>query len=145
VDDLIALDDATRRLADPTRNFKVLLFVTDLAVRAKRWDVLARLTAQPEFVDRWLKVNPTAATAALLVDHAAAILSDKPVAAERTRSAFTLLCETFPPGDRASMCTELATMRASAGKPADKAAGARAALETLVAAATAPAAPPKKP
>jgi hypothetical protein len=110
--DLLALDDATRKLADPAPNLKVLLSIADLGVRTDQWGLLARLTEQPEFVERWMSIHPTAATGALVLEHAAAAIEGGAVNLEKTRAAYELLCETFPPGDRADACSDVKALRA---------------------------------
>ncbi|MCC6559423.1 MAG: hypothetical protein IT372_41415, partial [Polyangiaceae bacterium] len=141
IDDLVALDGETRRLPDLGRNLHLMLFVTDLAAREKRWDLLARLAAQPDFVERWMKVSPEAATAALLIAEAAAALST-PAAGASTpaagapspaRGAHELLCETFPPGDRAEACADIKALRAAQASPDERRRRARDALQKLVA------------
>ena len=134
VDDLVAIDGETRLLPDLSRNLRLVLFVTDLALREKRYDVLTRLTAQPDFIDRWMKVSPQAATAALLIDEAAAALAPpggaRPAAA---RGAYELFCETFPPGDRAETCGQIKALRAAhAAPPEERRRRAKEALEKLV-------------
>jgi hypothetical protein len=131
--DVIALDATTRALADPTRNFKVLLFSTDLALRARRWDLLVKMAAQPDFVSRWLDGSPAAGTAALLVDHAAAVLSGAKVDVERTKNAFQVFCQTFASADRAELCADVEALRKGG---ADARARAEQGLGRLVTAAT---------
>jgi hypothetical protein len=135
--DLLALDAATRELADPARSLKVLLSVADLAARTDRWTLLAQLVEQPDFLDRWSTVHPTAAAAALLFAHADAVIAGRPVDLDRTRAAYDLACTIYPPGDRAEVCADLAALRApSAAAPADRARSAKEAVERRIASFT---------
>lgn len=137
--DLVALDAATRALADPARSLKVLLSVADLAARTDQWALLDQLVQQPDFIDRWSTVHPTAAAAALLFDHAVAVVAGRPVDLEKTRAAHALVCEIFPPGDRAEVCADLAALRAPpAGSPADRRSVAREAVQRRITAFTNP-------
>jgi hypothetical protein len=113
LDDLEALDKETWKLPDPTRSLSVLLFTTELSLRQGRWEPALRLASAPDFVSRWMNVSPTAASAALLINHAVVTLSGAEVDAARTAGAYQLLCETFPAGDRdrASMCVEARNLR----------------------------------
>jgi hypothetical protein len=79
-----------------------------------------------------MQVSPGAATAALLVDHAAAILTGKPVALERTRSTHALLCVTFPPGDRREVCDRIAALRSAPKDKAERDRLARQSLDRLI-------------
>ena len=85
--DLLALDAATRGLADRGRNLKVLLVTVDLALRARRWEVLAALVGSPTYVERWLDGGAAAATAALVAHHAAGVLRGVPRAPASTERA----------------------------------------------------------
>jgi len=135
VDDLLALDRETRLLPDLGRNLRVVLSIAELAQRAQRWDLLQRLTAQPDFVERWMKVSPHAATGALLIEQAAALLAEtasppRPGAA----ATYDLLCQTFPPADRAALCGDVAALRAARSLPRDqRRRRAEEALERLIA------------
>jgi hypothetical protein len=120
IEDLASLDAETRKLADPTRNLRVILFTTDLSLREGRFEPIARLAASPDFVDRWMDSSPGAALAALLIHHAALTLSGAPLAAEKTGPAYQLLCETFPArpetgktpmGAETDMCAEVRSLR----------------------------------
>ena len=135
LDDLVAVDGETRLLPDLGRNFRLVLFMTDLALREKRWDVLTRLTAQPDFMARWMRVSPQAATAALLIDQAAAALAPPGEARPApARGEYELLCETFPPGERAELCGQIKALRAAqTAPPEERHRRAREALEKLVA------------
>jgi hypothetical protein len=117
------------------------LFTTELSLRQGRFEPLARLAKAPDFVSRWMNVSPTAAAAALLIDHAAATLSGEEIAAGRGEGSYRLLCETFPPGDRAETCAEIRSLRPPFKVPSDEAARqklAQKALERLVKQASAP-------
>lgn len=126
--DVIALDEETRRLPDPRRNLDLLLSTADLAVRTDRWEVLSALVDRPDFVTRWLSVHPRAAAAAILIDHAAAVARGRPVDVDRTRPAFTLICEAFPSPDRREVCDQIAALR----RPGDHAREAREAVRRLL-------------
>jgi hypothetical protein len=134
-DDVLALDAETRALPDPSRNFRLALFLSDLALRQKRFELLARLAAEPRFVERWTTLDPMAATAALVIDHASQILTGKAIAPDAQRARYELVCETFPPGGRAPLCDALRTMRAGATRPEDRERVAREALAAIVTAA----------
>jgi hypothetical protein len=110
--DVMALDEETRRLPDPTRNLKVMLSLAELAARTDQWELLTTLSSQPDFVDRWMSVHPNAAAAALLVAHAVPAVHGSAADLEKTREAYDLLCETFPPGERASLCEQIRKLRA---------------------------------
>ncbi|HEY4118276.1 MAG TPA: hypothetical protein VGM56_10485, partial [Byssovorax sp.] len=103
VGDLVALDDATARLADPARNLRVLLAGADLAAHDARWDVLSALASRPGFVARWIGVDDVDAAAALVVARAARVadrrLPEDPDAALAER----LVCSS-PPPERARLC-----------------------------------------
>ncbi|HLM72329.1 MAG TPA: hypothetical protein VK459_06550, partial [Polyangiaceae bacterium] len=73
--DLAALDAETKKLSDPGRNLDVMLFATELSLRTNRFEPLAKLASAPDFVDRWMSVSPTAALAALLIQHAVGTLA----------------------------------------------------------------------
>ncbi|AKT40040.1 uncharacterized protein CMC5_041930 [Chondromyces crocatus] len=120
VDDLLALHAETRNLPDLNRHVQVMLFMTDLAQRESRWDLLARLTEQPEFVERWLNVSPRLATAALLITHVAGILHRDGAVSEKASAAHDLLCKTFPPGDRAPLCNDITALRAAQALPKEQ-------------------------
>ncbi len=132
-DDVLAMDLETRSLPDASRNFRLVLFVSDLSLRARRFDLLARLASQPRFVDRWTQLDPAAVTAALVIDHAALVLTGKPIPPDAERARYELVCETFPPGPRAPLCDALRTLRAPATKGEDRDRVAREALGALVA------------
>ncbi|WP_437820034.1 hypothetical protein [Sorangium sp. So ce1078] len=133
VDDVLALDGETRALPDLGRNLKVVLFATELAVRAERWDVLAKLAKQPEFVDRWTGESDDAAVTAHLIETAAAVLAGEPP--PREREAHGRLCGQPPAGDRAALCAEIQRLRAGALPEAERRRRAKEALERLLAAA----------
>jgi hypothetical protein len=137
--DLLALDAATRALADPTRSLKVLLSIADLAARTDQWALLDELVQQPDFIDRWMTVHPTAAAAALLFAHASAVIADRPMDLEKTRPAYELVCELFPPGERVEVCADLAALRAPPRGPApDRKRAAKEAIQRRIAAFTSP-------
>ncbi|WP_437627121.1 hypothetical protein [Sorangium sp. So ce1151] len=143
IDDVMALDDATRALPDLGRNLKVVLFATELAARAQRWDVLARLAKQPEFVARWLGESDEAAATALLIEAAAAALAGEPAPrGAQVNSARERLCGQPPAGDRAALCAEL--QRLGAGPAPERQQRAKDALERLLEAARGQAQPPAR-
>ncbi|WP_433936675.1 hypothetical protein AB3662_18570 [Sorangium cellulosum] len=136
VDDVMALDGETRVLPDLGRNLKVVLFATELAVRAQRWDVLARLARQPDFVARWLGESDDAAATALLIEAAAAALAGDPAPGDaRVDGARERLCGQPPAGDRAALCAEIQRLRPGALPEAQRRQSAKEALERLLAAA----------
>ncbi|APR78143.1 Exonuclease SbcC [Minicystis rosea] len=133
--DVMALDEETSRLPDPARNLKLLLSVADLAVTRDRWASLGKLTDRPDFLSRWLRVHPNAAAVALVLDHAAAVMRGQPVALDRTKPTFHLLCETFPSTERAEMCTQAAALRKAEGSAAERERTAKEAVRRMVASA----------
>lgn len=135
--DLLALDAATRALANPARSLEVLLSIADLAARTDQWALLDQLVIQPDFLDRWSAVHPTAAAAALLFAHASAVVAGRAVDLEKTRAAYDLVCTIYPPGDRAEVCADLAALRAPpAGAPASRRRAAQEAVQRRIAAFT---------
>ncbi|XYI02866.1 hypothetical protein ACMHYB_25190 [Sorangium sp. So ce1128] len=145
VDDVMALDDETRALPDLGRNLKVVLFATELAARAQRWDVLGRLAKQPEFVERWLGESDDAAATALLIEAAAAVLAGEPAQrAAHVNSAHKRLCGQRPAGDRAELCAEIERLGAGALPEPERQQRAKDALERLLAAARGQAQPPAR-
>ncbi|WP_437728494.1 hypothetical protein [Sorangium sp. So ce861] len=136
VDDVLALDGETRALPDLGRNLKVVLFATELAVRAERWDVLARLAKQPEFVDRWTGESDDAAATAHLIEAAAAALAgEPPPRGARADGAHARLCGEPPTADRAALCADVERLRAGALPEAQRRQRAKEALLRLLAAA----------
>jgi hypothetical protein len=165
--DLAALDAETRKLPDPGRNLDVVFFATELSLRTSRFEPIAKLTSAPDFVERWMNVSPTAALAALLIQHAVSTLSPAPspagsqspsaanaanaATAPATSSPYLLLCETFPPGapktsglNESEMCDKVRALRPPFKIPEDaRRKLAREALEMLVRqTAESPKAPP---
>ncbi|WP_437737677.1 hypothetical protein [Sorangium sp. So ce1335] len=135
VDDVMALDGETRVLPDLGRNRKVVLFATELSARAQRWDILARLARQPDFVARWLGESDDTAAAALLIEAAAAALAGEPAPRDaRARGAHERLCGQPPGGDRAALCADIERLRAGALPEAQRRQRAKEALERLLAA-----------
>jgi hypothetical protein len=131
--DVLALDEETRRLPDPSRSLKLIVSIADLAARTDRWDVLGKLVDRPDFVSRWMGVHPNAAAAALVLDHAVRALRGDPVSVEATQGTYRLLCETFPSAERAEMCATAAALRAPLLGPAgDRQALAKEAVRKLV-------------
>jgi hypothetical protein len=118
--DVLALDEETRRLPDPARNLKLVLWLADKAARTNRWDTLGKLVERPDFVGRWMSVHPQAAVAALLVDHATAAARGQPVAVEKTRGTYQLHCESFPSAERQELCAAIAALRAPPQGPAEE-------------------------
>ena len=135
-DDLLALDDETRRLPDASRGLTLALSIAELAAHAGRWDLLGKLVDRPDFVARWLAVHPGAAAAALVLDHAAAVMRGQPVALERTAATHHLVCEAFPAPERSAACADVAALRAPA-TPAERRRLAGDAIKRLLAAASA--------
>ncbi|MGK3971043.1 hypothetical protein WMF38_04945 [Sorangium sp. So ce118] len=145
VDDVMALDDETRALPDLGRNLKVVLFATELATHAQRWDVLARLAKQPEFVERWLGESDEAAATALLIEAAAAALAGEPAPrGAHVDSAHERLCGRPPAGDRAALCAEIQRLGAGALTEPERQQRAKDALERQLAAARGQAQPPAR-
>jgi hypothetical protein len=92
-----------------------------------------------------MKVHPAAATAALLVDHATHVLTDTPIDLAKTRACYELLCETYPPADRADSCAKLTELRSMDKIPLGvKHNHAKAALQIVIASSKA-SGPPSKP
>jgi hypothetical protein len=144
--DVLALDDETRRLPDPSRNLRLWLSMADLAARTDRWDLVTKLVERPDFVGRWMGVHPNAAAAALLLDHAVAAIAGRAPDLERTRAYHQLLCETFQAADRAEICALVGALRAERTGPVEeRQRTAKEAVKKLVAsAAAAPPAPATK-
>ncbi len=81
-----------------------------------------------------MSVHPDAAAAALLLDHAVAAIGGQPVALERTRGSWQLLCETFQAPERADLCATIAALRSPLQGPmAERQRLAREAVRKLVA------------
>ncbi len=139
--DVVAVDAETRKLPDPTRNLRTVLSIADLASRTDRWGLLAKIVAEPDFLGRWMNVHPNAATAALLLDHAVAAIQGQPVALDRTRASYELLCVTFKSPERADLCGTIEALRAPLRGPMEERQRiARDAVKKLVAGVSAPAA-----
>ncbi|EYF01514.1 Hypothetical protein CAP_8075 [Chondromyces apiculatus DSM 436] len=120
VDDLLTLHAETRLLPDLNRNLRIVLTIADLAMQTKRWDLLTRLTAEPDFVEQWMRVSPQAATIALLLTQVAATVALQGTtapASTASTASYDLLCQTFPPGDRAALCADIAALRTVPGRP----------------------------
>ena len=144
--DLALLDADTRKLLDPSRNLRLVFSVADLATRTDRWEMLASLVEQPDFVGRWMGIHPNAAAAALLLDHAVAAIAGKPVGLERTSATQKLLCETFKSAERADVCGMIDALRAPlAGPMAERQRLAKEMVKKLVAVTAAPAHAGKRP
>lgn len=109
--DVATLDRETRKLANPFRAFRLLLFLADLSLREDRLDVLSTATADVGFLERWMAIDPTMATAAMAMHHAAAVSTADRPDLEPSAASYRLLCETFPPVERASMCKMIGQMR----------------------------------
>jgi len=143
--DLLAIDEDTRKLPDPSRNLRLVLEVADLASRTDRWGMLARLVDQPSFLGRWMNIHPDAAAAALLLDHAVTAIGGQAVALERTRGSWQLLCETFKAPERADVCGMIEVLRSPLQGPmAERQRFARDAVRKLVASVEAPRSPPAR-
>ncbi len=139
--DLLAIDQETRKLADPTRNLKLLFFVAQLALRADKPALLLPLVRGDGFIDRFLHLSGNAVAGALLLHHTAHLLAGEAFDPAITQGAFSLVCESFPAADRRAECDDLRSLR-DAGKPAEgRKKAAREALERLL---TPPAPPPAK-
>jgi hypothetical protein len=139
VSDVILLDEVTRELPDPARNLRLLLSIADMAVRQDTFDLLARLTGRPGFVDEWLAIHPSAATAALLLEQATTTLTGGEVDLERSREAFHGLCETFSQRERAPLCTAIALLRSPGNTTtSERKRTARDAIQKLLATVHAP-------
>src|SRR5262249_55024856 len=145
--DLAQIDEDTRRLPDPTRNLRMMISLADLATRTDQWKVLTKLVEQPDFVGRWMGIHPNAAAAALLLDHAVTAIAGQPVALERTKGHYQLLCETFRSPERADICGVIEALRAPLGGPmAERQRLAKEAVKKLVASTSGPPQQqPKKP
>jgi hypothetical protein len=143
-DDILVLDADTRKMADPMRNFRLALFVAELGERTGRWGPLGRLTAQPDFVSRWARQSSTATAAALVLDHAAAILNGRAIEREKSAGTIKLICETYPPQGYAELCASLKELRDPASKTAEaRTEAARKAIKSLIVSTTSP--PPAQP
>ncbi|WP_437978506.1 hypothetical protein WMF11_19225 [Sorangium sp. So ce295] len=132
VDDLMALDGETRALPDLGRNLKVVLFATELAVREQRWDVLSRLSKQPDFVGRFRGASEDAAATARLIEAAAAVLAGEPAPRDAPGDG---ACGAPLAGDRAALCAEIERLRPGALPEPQRRQAAREALTNLLAAA----------
>ncbi|WP_437553643.1 hypothetical protein WME97_19005 [Sorangium sp. So ce367] len=132
VDDLMALDGETRALPDLGRNLKVVLFATELAVREQRWDVLSRLSKQPDFVGRFRGASEDAAATARLIEAAAAVLAGEPAPRDAPGVG---ACGAPLAGDRAALCAEIERLRPGALPEPQRRQAAREALTNLLAAA----------
>ncbi|WP_437900543.1 hypothetical protein [Sorangium sp. So ce124] len=136
VDDLMALDGETRALPDLGRNLKVVLFATELAVREQRWDVLSRLSKQPDFVGRFRGESESAATTARLIEAAAAVLSGEPAPRDAPGDgARDAPCGEPLAGDLAALCAEIQRLRPGALPEPQRRQAALEALTNLLAAA----------
>ncbi|WP_437872848.1 hypothetical protein [Sorangium sp. So ce363] len=136
VDDLMALDGETRSLPDLGRNLKVVLFATELAVREQRWDVLSRLSKQPDFVGRFRGEDEGAAATARLIEAAAAVLAGEPAPRDAPGDgARDAPCGAPLAGDRAALCAEIQRLRPGALPEPQRRQAAREALASLLAAA----------
>ncbi|CAN93604.1 hypothetical protein predicted by Glimmer/Critica [Sorangium cellulosum So ce56] len=136
VDDLMALDGETRALPDLGRNLKVVLFTTELAVREQRWDVLSRLSKQPDFVGRFRGEDEGAAATARLIEAAAAVLAGEPAPRDAPGDgARDAPCGAPLAGDRAALCAEIQRLRPGALPEPQRRQAAREALTNLLAAA----------
>ncbi len=140
--DLAALDEETRKLADPMRNLKLLFFVADLSLRTGKPGLLLPLVRAPGFVDRFLRMHGNAVAGALVLHHAAHLLAGEPLDPAPTDGPFGLVCSAFPSEDRRAECDDLKALR-DGSRPAD----ARKALakEALTRLLNPPARPAQKP
>ncbi|MEM9873809.1 MAG: hypothetical protein AAF928_02870, partial [Myxococcota bacterium] len=109
-DDLLALDDLTRRHAQPARNFEVLLFAARVALLANRFDPLYALTHRPGFIRRFQRFGPDLGAAALLLFHASAAGAGKPMTPEATAETRRLVCVTYAEPRRAQLCNTIAQL-----------------------------------
>ncbi|WP_437282365.1 hypothetical protein WME90_17865 [Sorangium sp. So ce375] len=136
VDDLMALDGETRALPDLGRNLKVVLFTTELAVREQRWDVLSRLSKQPDFVGRFRGEDEGAAATARLIEAAASVLAGEPAPRETAGDgARDAPCGEPLAGDRAALCADVERLRAGALPELQRRQAALEALTRVLAAA----------
>ncbi|WP_437538031.1 hypothetical protein WME79_19395 [Sorangium sp. So ce726] len=136
VDDLMALDGETRALPDLGRNLKVVLFATELAVREQRWDILLRLSKQPDFVGRFRGEDADAAATARLIEAAAVALAGEPAPGDTPgEGARGAPCGEPVDGDRAALCAEIQRLRPGALPEPQRRQAAREALTKLLAAA----------
>ncbi len=134
-DDVIALDGATLALANPSRNLRLVLFVADVAAQRSRWDLLSRLAAQPDFVDRWTADELLPAAVALVVDHTALVLQGGGPP-HRHAATFARLCAPAPQSRALEpLCDALRSLRAPATTAATRERIAREALKAIVASA----------
>ena len=139
--DLAALDEETRKLADPMRNLRVLLFVAETALRNDKPELLLALVRAPGFVDRFLRMHGNAVAGALLMHHAAHVLAGEAFEPAQTEDTFALVCSSFPSQERRAECDDVKAMR-DGSKPAPiRRALAKDALRRLLS----PPAPPQKP
>jgi hypothetical protein len=142
--DLTLLDEITQEHAVPARNFEVLVFAARLAVAEDRYKPLQAIARNKSFVKRWLEVGPDVATAALLVQHAAALGSGEKLDLQGTLPYYRMLCTSFPAKGRSTMCNALALLRGE-GEVNDKKRAARDALSEFVQQAIASLRPPGQP
>jgi len=135
--DVLALDTLTQQLPMPLRNLKLTLFATRLALTQDHWQPLLELSRRADFVGRWLRFGPELATGALLIHHAAHVMSGHPVDGAATLPSYRLLCTTFPPADRGPTCHAIGVLRSGA-PAAEKKRAAKDALATLMSRLTVP-------
>lgn len=129
---LSALDDELLRVGDPVRSAQLALFATSLTVKTDAIEPLAAIALRPDFVDRWRHQNPEILGAALALDHAASILSGKPVRVEETAKEYNLLCADMPPKERAQLCQLVESLRGKTTPPDVRKKAARDVLSSLV-------------
>ena len=130
--DLLAIDQDTRKLADPTRNLRLLLFVGQLALRADKPDLLLPLVRTEGFIERYLRLSGNATAGALILHHAAHLLTGEAFDPKNTQGAFTLICESFPSDERRSECADLKSMRDTTLAADKRKTLAKAALERVL-------------
>ncbi|MFO0588178.1 MAG: hypothetical protein U0441_11590 [Polyangiaceae bacterium] len=130
--DLLAIDQDTRKLADPTRNLRLLLFVGQLALRADKPELLLPLVRADGFIERYLRLSGNATVGALVLHHAAHILTGEAFDPKTTQGAFSLICESFPSDERRSECADLKGMRDTTTAADKRKALAKAALERIL-------------
>lgn len=141
--DLLSIDEETRKLADPTRNLKLLLFVAQLSLKADKPALLLPLVRGEGFIDRFLRMSGNAVAGALILHHAAHVLNGEAFDPAKTQGAYSLVCESFPSDDRRAECDDLAALRDGSKPAATRKDLAKAALERLLAPPPSP--PAKKP
>ncbi len=128
---LAALDDELVRVGDPMRSAQLALFSAAITVKTDAIEPLAAVVLRPDFLPRWRRQSPEILGVALALDHAATILSGKPVRVDETAHDFALLCSDTPPADRAPLCKLIQELRAKNASPEALKKSAKDALNAL--------------